>query len=114
MTPPPTIPSSSTPTGGVPPPANTQSGRALASLICGILSLICFGFMAGIPAIILGKMELNAIDRGESPESNRNLAKIGFILGIVGTTLTCLAGLVYAAIIGFAIMSGTAHNINTF
>ena len=54
-----------------PPPAATAppsaSTRALASLILGVLSLVCMGFVAGIPAIILGSMELKAIRLHEAP-----------------------------------------------
>ncbi len=93
-----TVPPSTT------PPTSTSS-KALVSLILGILSLVCFGFLAGIPAIILGRMELKAIDQGLSPESNRNMAKIGYILGLIGTILTCLASLAYVVIIVIAVVS---------
>lgn len=72
-------------------PSSTGSTRALATLILGILSLVCGGFVMGIPAIILGHMELKAIKSGEAPKEGEGIAKVGYILGIVGTVLTCLA-----------------------
>lgn len=73
------------------PPMQAASGRAVAALILGILSLVCMGFLAGIPAIILGKMEMNAIRAGTAPAAGESAAKVGFVLGIIGTTLTCLS-----------------------
>ena len=66
-------------------------------------------FFTGIPAIIIGKMEMRNIDQGLSPESNRNLAKIGYILGIVGTAITCLGGLLWILVFGGLAMFGF-HN----
>ena len=111
MTPPPPTPSTPAPAGqtpGTPSPAPAQgeNTKAIITLVLGILSLICCGFLAGIPAIFVGRSELKAIDEGRSPESNRTLAKVGFILGIVGTILSALATLAYVGIIIFAIIAG--------
>jgi len=97
-----------------PPEAAAQpgaSGRAVASLVLGILSLICMGFMAGIPAIILGSMELRAIKDGKAPKAGEGVAKVGYILGIVGTVMTCLAMLAMFAIIAFGISLGAFSEI---
>lgn len=113
-----TPPTYTIPTNPPPPPppgvAQGNSGKAVAALVLGIMSLVCMGFLAGIPAIILGKMELKAIDQGQSPESNRTLAKVGFILGLVGTILTCLVSLVYIGIIVFAVTTSGSMPQNTF
>lgn len=86
--------------------AKSSSNRALAVLILGILSLICMGFFAGIPAIILGSMELRAIKEGKAPKEGEGPTKVGFILGIVSTVLTLLAMLALAAIIVLGIYFG--------
>ncbi len=96
--PPPSIPPTATPV------SNT---KALVSLVLGILSLVCCGFFAGLPAVFLGRSELKAIDQGRAPESNRNLAKLGFIFGLIGTILSLIAITVYAVIFGFALIQGT-------
>jgi small-conductance mechanosensitive channel len=88
------------------PGTKPDNTKAIVTLVLGILSIICCGFLAGIPAIFLGRAELKAIDEGRSPEQNRNLAKIGYILGIVGTILSILATLAYIGIIVLAIITG--------
>lgn len=70
------------------------SSNAVLALILGILSILCCGFLAGIPAIILGRAEMKAVDEGRTAESNRGLAKAGFIMGIIGAVLSCLGVIV--------------------
>jgi len=82
------------------------AGKAIAALILGILSLICCGFFTGIPAIIIGKQEMNAIKNGLSAKEGFTLAQVGFILGIVGTALSCIGALIYIVLIIFGISVG--------
>ena len=67
------------------------SSGAIAALVLGILGLIglviCWGGLLGIPAIIIGKLEMNNIDQGLAPVGGRGLAQVGYILGIVSLTL---------------------------
>ncbi|MGB9773539.1 MAG: DUF4190 domain-containing protein [Bacteroidota bacterium] len=65
--------------------AQPASGRAVAALVLGIVSLVFVGFVAGIPAMILGKIEKDEIAAGRSPISGESLARIGFWLGFAGT-----------------------------
>jgi hypothetical protein len=65
--------------------------RAIVSLVLGILSVLGLCLFTGIPALILGKLELNAIRLGRSSPSNRSLARSGFVLGIIGTSLGVLS-----------------------
>jgi hypothetical protein len=79
-----------------------HSTRATAALVCGIIGLNACIFLA-VPAIVLGHMEIAAIDRGESPFAGRNLAKGGMILGYIGTALSVLLVLIFlVAFIGAA------------
>ena len=55
----------------------------------------CGGCFTQIAAIILGKMELNKIDAGESTEAGRTFAKTGMILGIIGALLYTLGMIAY-------------------
>lgn len=72
------------------------SGLAIGALVCGILGCLgCGGCFTQIAAIILGKMEMNKIDAGESTEAGRTFAKTGMILGIVGTVIYLLAMIGY-------------------
>ena len=75
----------------LPPNTPTEAGpggKAIAALILGILSLIpCCLFLAGIPAIILGRGELKMIAVGKAPKSGETLARVGSILGLIGTII---------------------------
>jgi hypothetical protein len=90
----------------------TGSTRAVVTLILGILSLVCGGFLTGIPAIIIGQMELKAIKKGEAPKEGEGVTKVGFILGIVGTVLTCLAMLGFILLMMLGITLGTSGALN--
>lgn len=107
----PPAPATTPGTGAAPSPADNT--KAIITLVLGILSLICCGFFAGIPAIFVGRSELKAIDEGRSSENNRNMAKIGFILGIVGTILSILGTLAYIGIIVLAVVTGK-HSPSSF
>lgn len=71
----------------------SASGRAIASLILSILGLIACAFFTSIPGMILGKMEMNAINQGKAPRAGEAIAKVGFYLGIAATVLYGLAAL---------------------
>jgi len=70
----------------------------------GIASWICLlGFLTGVPAAILGKLEMNAIDEGRAPESGRTRATVGMVSGLVATVATCLGCGVYITVIALAL-----------
>lgn len=102
-----------TPTG-TPVATPPSSTRAITALILGIFSLLCCGFITGVPAIILGRSEMKAVDRGLSPQSNRTLGLLGFVLGIIGTIISCLSLLAYLAIIFFGILGSVPELSNHF
>jgi len=68
------------------------SGRAIAALVLSIVALItcCFGLPFGIAGIVLGKMEMNAIQEGRAPQSGETMAKVGFYLGIAATVISLM------------------------
>lgn len=66
-------------------PART-SGKAIASLILGIASLICT-VLTGIPALILGIISLVQIHRSHGRMSGQGLAIGGIITGALGCML---------------------------
>ena len=88
------------------------SSRATSALVLGILSITCTGLLTGIPAMILGSMELRAIKAGESPPAGEQNAKIGFVLGLVGTLLSALAILAFIAVIALGISLGASGVFN--
>ena len=65
-----------------------RQGLAITSLVLGLLSLVCFGFLAGVPAIICGHVARGRARRLPSQYGGGPFALAGLILGYVGTTLT--------------------------
>ncbi len=104
--------------GGYPPPTGYSygpqyppyygvpqgpSGLAITTLILGIVSLLGFTCLTGIPAWIMGSIELRNIREGTSPEGGRVMALIGMILGIITTVLTVLGVTAYILFIAFVV-----------
>ena len=73
-------------------------GMAIASLVCGILSMTCCGFFTGIPAIILGHKAKTKIKQSQNTLSGDGLALAGLILGYVNLALSIILIPIYLAI----------------
>lgn len=71
--------------------SQSASGQAVAALIAGITSWFIFPVIGGILAIVLGKMEMNAISLGRSPEAGKALAQVGFWLGVINVGMWALS-----------------------
>jgi hypothetical protein len=80
--------------GGYAQPKTNQ--KALWALITGILSLICCGIVAGIPAMILGNSAKKEIAASGGTQSGGGMAQAGFILGIISIAITLLWIILYA------------------
>ena len=111
---PPGGPAGPAPTGPMsyqtPPGAGASQGLAVASLICGILSILslCFWFVSiplGIIAVILAVVARGKIARGEA--GGAGLAKGGMICGIIGAALSLL--LTIAAWAGLSMLGSWAE-----
>lgn len=89
---------------GQPQSASTQ---AITSLVLGILGVICCGLLAPV-AWYIGNQELKAIREGRSAMAGEALAKIGMILGIIGTILLVLTMLWIFFAGGMAVIQGLA------
>ncbi len=85
------------------PPATGGQDQTLAivSLVCGVLSIICCGAIAGIPAIITGYMAKNNVDSNPGQYTGRGMALAGMILGGVSLVFTALY-LIYIVLVGFS------------
>ena len=111
--PPPPPPPPSTPPPPPPPPTGgspteTKEGastNSIITLILGILSWIACGIIAAIPAWIMGKKEITAIDAGQSSQAGRTMANIGMWIGIIQVILTIVALIVVVLLIIFGIIS---------
>lgn len=99
----------STPTHSHIPPQAKTSGKATASLILGILSLITLplggliilgivGFFSGILAIVFSSLAFKEIKRIQV--RGRGIAIAGLVCGIVATSINVLA-FVISFVIGF-------------
>jgi len=85
-----------------PPPAAPagSSGLAIASLICGIVSMVCLGVLVGIPAVIMGHMAIGRIKL--SGQGGRGMALAGLIMGYISIVLT----IIFLLMGGLAIIFG--------
>ncbi len=73
-------------------PPERASGRAIAALVLGIAAVTigcCFwlNILLGPAALIVGVLENNAINRGESSIKGKGFAITGIVLGIIATLL---------------------------
>jgi prepilin-type processing-associated H-X9-DG protein len=69
------------------------SGKAITSLVLGILSLFC-SFFTGLPAIILGAIGLSEIGKSKGRLQGHGLAITGIVFGSVGSLLSIVGILV--------------------
>jgi hypothetical protein len=67
-----------------------QNGLAIASLVCGVLSFLCFGPLSGIPAIILGFMAVSKNKADPARYGGRGLAIGGIVTGAINLVLVVL------------------------
>jgi type II secretory pathway pseudopilin PulG len=65
-------------------------GKATASLILGILSILCFGLLTGLPAIILGHISRGNIEQSRGRLTGAGMALAGLIMGYVSIISTIL------------------------
>jgi len=82
-----------------PMPKRETPGIAIASLVCGILSWVCAGPLAAIPAVITGHMALGRIKRSVGTLAGRGLAIAGLILGY-----TSIVAMIAVIVLFFALV----------
>lgn len=78
------------------------SGMAWAALICGAGSWVILPFVAAVAGVIIGKIELGKIERGESPAEGKQIAQIGYYASIANIIVTVL-GTIAACCFAFVI-----------
>lgn len=79
--------------GVYPSSADKASGRAIAAAALAVGGLFCCGAFLGVPAAILGWMEMSAIKEGRSSPKGMMFAQVGLWVGIVGSIITTIGGL---------------------
>ncbi len=86
-----------------------RSANGALILVLGILSIVGFGILAGLPAWIMGNNSLRDIDRGMADPNERGLVQAGRIMGMITTILSCIGlcfvVLAFAGVIGLGIFS---------
>lgn len=103
--PPPPPPPPSSGSGNYGQPAGKASSAAIWALVLGILSWVLCGIIAAIPAWIVGKKEINAINAGQSDPAGKTMSQIGMWLGIIQVILSILALIIVTIVLvlgGFA------------
>jgi prepilin-type processing-associated H-X9-DG protein len=71
------------------------SGKAIASLVLGILSIVlCCNVFTGIPAIIFGALGLGDVKNGQGRIKGQGMAIAGMVTGGIGSTITLLGILI--------------------
>jgi hypothetical protein len=87
-------PASATGVSSAMPPGNAEtSGKAIGSLVCGILF---FFLPAAIAAVVLGHLSLSEIRQSAGRTAGRSMAIAGLVLGYLGLSFVPL--LIIAAI----------------
>lgn len=74
--------------GGYARPRTNQ--KAVWALVLGILSILCCGLFAGIPALVLGNGAKKDIAASGGAETGSGMAQAGVVLGIISLALTAL------------------------
>jgi hypothetical protein len=82
-------------------PART-SALAIWSLVLGILGLLCFSFLAAIPAVICGHLGRSKIRDSQGALQGNGLALAGLILGYLSLAFFVLGIIAAIAIPNFA------------
>ena len=83
--------------GAIPAEVPTD-GKATTSMVLGILSLACFGILAGIPAIIFGHKARTNIRNSMGRLKGDGMALAGIIMGYISVAYTCFMLIIIAAI----------------
>jgi len=72
------------------PTGQLERGRGALILVLGILSLVMFGLITGIPAWVMGQTDLRRMREGKMETADEGLTRAGMILGIIGTLISGL------------------------
>ena len=75
-------------------PPQKASSRAVTAMVLSVVGLLLCGFFTSIPGMILGYLEMSAINEGRAPQAGSGFAKTGFYGGMVVTGLSFLLILV--------------------
>ncbi|HMF89693.1 MAG TPA: DUF4190 domain-containing protein [Candidatus Angelobacter sp.] len=83
-----------------PVPAQTED-KAVISLVLGILSIVSLSILAGIPAIILGRMSKRNIRASAGQLGGDGLATAGIVMGWISVVLAVVFLLVIILMLAY-------------
>jgi Domain of unknown function (DUF4190) len=83
--------------------------KAVISLVLGVLSLISFSILAGIPAIIVGRMSRENIRASSGRLTGEGMATAGIVMGWVSVGLAGVVLLIVLLVVIFAVAAGTHY-----
>ena len=86
--------------------AQPTNGKATASLVLGLLSLLLW-VLTGIPAVILGHMALNEINASNGTQGGKGSAIAGLVLGYIAVGI--LAICIFCYLLGGLASLGTSR-----
>lgn len=91
-----------------------KKGLATTSLVLGILSIICFGPLTGLPAIITGHIAHGRTRKSPEQYGGAGMAIAGFVLGYVSLflTLVILPAMLLPALAKAKARAQTIHCVN--
>jgi hypothetical protein len=87
------------------------SGKAVAGMVLGLLSMVGCTFFTGVPAIVFGALGLRDVGRGQGRVRGKGLAITGLVTGAVGT-LVVTPLLIYLAIGSVREAAARTHSSN--
>ncbi|MFB6262043.1 MAG: DUF4190 domain-containing protein [Bradymonadaceae bacterium] len=79
------------------------SAMAIAALVLGIGAWTFLPWIGGVIGAIVGWIELENIERGESPEAGEAIARVGFWLSAINAALGVLAACVAVTLVLFGV-----------
>lgn len=79
-----------------------RSGLAITSLVLGIFSVLCFGILAGIPAIVTGHVARGRVRREPTRFGGAGVGLAGLILGYLSILETVVVVLAMLPVLGAA------------
>jgi type IV pilus assembly protein PilA len=96
--------------GPFPPGGQETSGKAIASLVCGVLGFVILPIILAIPAIVLGHLSLSEIKKSAGRIKGQGMAIAGLVLGYVGIAFIPIILIIAAIAIPNLIRSKMAAN----
>ncbi len=88
--------------GGPAAASGGASQRATVALVLAIVGLLCCGPLTGVPAAIVGWLELDAIKNGKSSADGKWMALVGLWGGIAVTLLHGIGYILYILLVMLA------------